>query len=350
MFDELFHSIMEQWSNFAVTFFAGAGAPKVLGFLIPIIPACYGVFIKWRTSGYRLVDRLEEFTNSQDERLQKSRAQLSALVEFPLPDRLTDRPIFAPRALSKALRGMNWGFGIAATNNLAEAARLSADRARFSEILGKEHQQREALAHLLLGAKAASRQSGDPRERNAARSEALDQFDKALAIDSNDADALEYSGMMLLELNEPAMALQRFENLIECRKSVGGVNLARAYRLKAMANEQQVPPKNTLAYEALTRAIQELPPGCTLDHALTYEHLAMAAQKLSYSAKHLQHLRKAWTFYHTLRNSIEGKNGLDRVSAKLAKLDDPDQLSMAMEKVLPESRVGFFSKLTEPSG
>jgi hypothetical protein len=76
----------------------------------------------------------------------------------------------------------------------------------------------------------------------------------------------------------------------------------------------------------------------------------MAAQKLSYSAKHLQHLRKAWTFYHTLRNSIEGKNGLDRVSAKLAMLEDPDQLSMAMEKVLPESRVGFFSKLTEPSG
>ena len=155
MFDELIHSIMDQWSNLAVAFFAGAGASKVLSILIPLVPARYGVFIKWRTSGYRLVDRLEEFIGRQEERLEASRVQQSALIEFPRPNEPIGQPAFPSRALARVLRKMNWGLGAAATNNLVEAAQLSADQARLTEKLSREHQQRGALAHLLLGAKAA---------------------------------------------------------------------------------------------------------------------------------------------------------------------------------------------------
>jgi tetratricopeptide (TPR) repeat protein len=360
MFEELIHSIMEQWSNVATTFFSGIDAPRILSVLIPIVPASYGVYIKWRNSGYRLVDRLEEFLEDQEKRLDKARSQLTALVEFPDPGDPADQPIFSSRSLSKALRRMHWGFGQAATNDLAGAAQLSADQARLSEKLKAEHLQREILANLLLGAKAASRQISDPAERNAVRSEALEHFDKALAIDSNDADALEYSGMMLLELNEPMLALQRFSKLIACRKKAGGgAALARAFRLQAMAYERQVPPRNTPAYDALTRATEELPPGCTLDHAVTYEHLALVAKKLSFTARYPQNLRIAWNYYHSLRNSVEGKRGLDRVSAKIAQLDGLAPSAKSNETsesharavvTVPGFTANLFSRLTKPTG
>ncbi|MBS0268286.1 MAG: hypothetical protein JSS54_04800 [Proteobacteria bacterium] len=319
MFEELFHSILEQWSHVAETLFSGMGGPKILSFLIPIVPAAYGVFIKWRTSGYRMVDRLEEFIGAQEKRLDNTRGELAALVKFPDIHMTGESPAFPSRGLTKALRRMNWGYGVAATNDLAEAARVSADRARLSEALGKQHQKREALAHLLLGAKAASRMINDPEERSAARSLALEEFDKVLAIDPSDEDALEYSGIMLLELNEPTIAQQRFASLIECRKEGGGgANLARAYRLQAIAQARHVPPRNSKAYDALVSATTELPPGCTLDHAVTYEQLAIVAEKQNFTIKSDQYFQRAWSYYHALRSTTEGKKGWERVSAKLA--------------------------------
>ena len=168
--------------------------------------------------------------------------------------------------------------------------------------------------------------------------------------------------MMLLELNEPNVALQRFDNLIECRKDAGGgTALARAYRLQAIANERQVPPKNRLAYDALLRAVAELSPGCTLDHAITYEHLAMVAGKRSFTAIYAQNLQRAWSYYHALRSSAEGKSGLDRVSAKLAQLNastgDADSnistnsLQASESNMSPAVRlIGWLSKLTKPNG
>jgi len=359
MFDELIHAIMEQWSNIAIGFFSGVGVAKILSILIPLLPASYGIFIKWRTSGYRLVDRLDEFIQAQDERLNSVRAQLSALVSVPEPESAADKPVFSPRPLGRALRKMNWGFGAAATSNLVDAARLSADRARLSEKLWREHQRRAALAHLLLGAKAASRDIADPHERNAVRSEALEHFDRALTIDAKDVEALEYSGMMLLELNEPKMALQRFEDLAECRKDESpSVDLARALRLQAVALERQVPRRNTGVYDVLIRASQMLPPGCTIEHARVHEHLALASERLNYTKRYEQTLQRAWSLYHTLRNSSDGQKGLERVSARLAALNvsanGGDDRSSGTQPAASDGsadapRSGFFRSL-KPSG
>lgn len=283
-----------------------------------------GIYIKWRNSGYRLLNRLEEFVEGQDARLKKSRAELSALVQYPAADGLISNPAFPPRPLNRRLRAMNWGYGTASTTNLREAVELSASQAKLSNALHREHQHREALAHLLLGARAASRIPADPIERSAARSLALEHFDRALAIDPLDSEALEYSGMMLLELNQPVVALQRFEALTAQRKDGGDkIALARSYRLQAIAHEQKLPPNKREAYTALSRAAQELPSECTLEHAITYEHFAMAAHRLDYNQQYNTNLGKAWSFYHRLRKSRAGAEGLARTSAKLAAVNNP---------------------------
>lgn len=363
MFEELIHAILDQWAHIAVTVFAGVGIAKILSVVIPLFPAAYGIYIKWRNSGYRLVDRLEEFLAEQETKVSTSRGHLAELLQRPPLNLSEKQTAFQAKALSKALHKMDWGLGTAAPNDLTGAVTLSGKRAEFARKLAKEHDERKALAHLLLGAKAAARQIDDPTRRNAARSEALEEFDNALKINPRDVDALEYSAMMLLELNEPNVAMERIEDLISLRKKEkDGANLGRAYRLEALAYENQVPPRNRAAYEALLRAIDELPPGLMLDCALIYEHLANIAQKLNYPAAPAQHLKRAWSCYHTLRNSNDGENGLHRVSTKLDDLNrskpDSDNASTSAEPPLPPAQPVLsvpkisllFSKLAKPSG
>ena len=364
MFEELIHAILEQWAHVTVALFAGLGVAKILSVLIPIAPAAYGIYVKWRNSGYRLVDRLDEFLAEQETKVSISRRRLSGLLQSPPIDHTEARTAFQSRALSKALRKMDWGFGTAAPNDLSGAVMLSAKRAEAARKLSKEHEAREALAHLLQGAKAAARQIDDPAHRCAARSEALEEFDKALKINPRDADALEYSAMMLLELNEPNVAMERIDDLISLRKrEADGGNLGRAHRLEALAYENMVPPKNIPAYRALLRAVMELPPGSMIDCAVIYEHLAIIAQKLGYPDAPERHLRKAWDCYHKMRDTAEGTKGFHRVSTKLAaiestKPEDESNYSLTLISLdadqgdpRPARTPSLFSKLTtKPNG
>jgi tetratricopeptide (TPR) repeat protein len=262
MFDELIHAVLAQWAHITIAIFAGIGFAKILSVLIPLIPEAYGVYIKWRNSGYRLVDRLEEFLTDQELKISTSRSELANLLQRPPIDHDEMRTAFDEKAVRKIVRKMEWGFGTAAPNDLVGAVTISGKRAALARKQAKEHEERQALAHLLLGAKAAARQTDDPTRRNAARSEALEAFDRALRINPRDADALEYSIMMLLELNEPSVALERLKTLISLRNKEGeGTGLGRAHRLEAMVYENLSPPKNGLAYGALRRAVNELPPG-----------------------------------------------------------------------------------------
>lgn len=319
MFEELVHAVLEQWAHITVAIFAGVGFAKVLSVLIPLLPAAYGIYIKWRNSGYRLVDRLEEFLTDQEAKVAVSRSQLAKLLHRPPIDNSAPHTAFDGKALRKIVRKLDWGFGTAAPNDLSGAVLVSGKRAALARKQAKEHDERQALAHLLLGAKAAAQQIEDPARRNAARSEALEEFDNALKINPRDPEALEYSVMMLLELNEPNVALERIKTLISLRKKEEyGANLGRAHRLEALAYENQTPPKNKSAYEALLKAVDELPPGMMIDCGLIYEHLAKIAQKLNFTDAPERHLRRAWDCYHKMRNSGEGQKGLLRVSADLS--------------------------------
>jgi tetratricopeptide (TPR) repeat protein len=321
MFDELIHSIMEQWSNIAVTLFAGVGLAKVLSVVIPLFPAAYGVYIKWRNSGYRLVDRLEEFLQDQEGRLEATRSRLSSVVKYPTPAHPVGESAFPKRQFNRALRNMDWGFGTAAVNDLTGAVQISAKQEQLSRELAEEHKRRQALAHLLLGARAASRESKDPLEKSAKRAEALAHFERALEINPSDEDALEYSGLMCLDLANPAGALTRFNSLIQLRQSTGGAALARAYQLQATAYQSLSIPQPLNANNALTSALNCLPPNGGLDRAYLHEQQGNARLKLGNLPSANQSFQQALTIYQALRGTKEGQEGLSRVSAAIAQIN-----------------------------
>jgi tetratricopeptide (TPR) repeat protein len=322
MFDELFHSIMEQWSNISVSFFNGLEGPKILGILIPLLPACYGLYIKWRSSGYRLLDRLDEYLDQQEKRLVISRKAVSALFQCPSPARTLEQPAFNPGALSKSLRKMNWGYGTAAVNDLNGAVSISANQALRAKKQLDEFQNRQAIARLLLGAKEASRNLHDPVERTKSREAALEHFDRAIEINSGDADAIEYAGMMLLELANPAGALQRFNDLLALRQGGrDGTGLARAYRLQATAYENLPAPLNNNANAALANALAALPAAEAFERALTHEHRGNVRIKLGFYAAANSSFQSALTIYQSFRTTRDGHAGLQRVNAAIAKLN-----------------------------
>lgn len=311
MFEELLHSVFEQWSHVAETFFQGIQAPKILSFLIPIFPAAYGVFIKWRSSGYRLLDRMDEFLGRQEKRLQESRESVAGLFRCPSPARALDEPTFDSRSVSRSLRKMSWGFGAAAVNDLHGAIVISSNQARLAQKQLEEFKSRQALAHLLLGAKEASRNLQDPEGRRASREAALEHFNSAIEINSGDVDAIEYAGMMLLELANPAGALSRFNELIALRQADGGVSLARAYRLQATAFETLPSPANANANAALGNALAVLPPSEALERALTFEHRGNVRVKLGFLPAANTCFQNALTIYQSFRSMPAGREGLD---------------------------------------
>ncbi|RUP10122.1 hypothetical protein [Hyphomicrobium sp.] len=321
MFDELLHAIMEQWAHVAVAFFAGLGVAKILSVVIPLFPAAYGVYIKWRNSGYRLADRLEEFLGDQEGRLKNTRSQLSALVQYPSPARSLEDPFFPRRRLNRALRKMNWGLGSAAVNDLAGAVQICAKREQLSRELAEEHKRRQVLAHLLLGARAASREIRDPLERSAARAEALAHFERALELNPGDGEALEYSGLMCLELANPAGALTRFSNLVQLRQAEGGVALARAYQLQATAYQSLSIPQPLNANNALTSALNCLPPNGGLERAHLHKQQGNARLKLGNIPSANGSYQQALTIYQSLRATADGQAGLSRVNAAIAQIN-----------------------------
>ena len=321
MSGDIWHVVLELWAGVAEGVMSGGTTAKFVSFLIPAIPASYGIYVKWRNSGYRLVDRREEFIGDQEKRLVDARAKLADLVEVPSPNRSIEKPAISSHSLGRALRKMHWGYGTAAANDLDNASRISSQQAKLAMRRSREHEQRQALAHLLLGARSASKQIKDLNERNAARAEALAHFEKALEIDANDADAVEYAGMMLLELANPAGALDRFNQLITLRENASGAPLARAYRLQATAYESLPLPLYRNASTALGRALQLMPASAALDRALTHEHQAQLRIRLRNFGVANTSLQNALTIYQTIRTSREGKMGLERVMNALADLN-----------------------------
>ena len=319
---------------------------RAVPILFAALTAVTSVYLKWRNSGYRLVTRLEEFLKEEESKLATARAELARLIEYPSPDRPLDRPAFGSRPLSRALRKMDWGYGIAASNDLKGSVNLSSDQARLSANQSEQHLKRKALAHLLLGARAASHHYIDPIQRNEARSRALAEFDNALKINSKDAQALEYAGMMLLELANPRGALERFKELIEVRKVLGGADLARAYRLQASAFENLPSPELGNANIALNSAFQHMPADATLDRAQTHEHQGLIRSKLENFRAANRNFEDALTIYQALRNTAEGQAGLVRVKGALARLNKVELPGLLAQ----QSKPAFFARFTKLSG
>ncbi|MBX9683783.1 MAG: hypothetical protein K2X41_08345 [Hyphomicrobium sp.] len=319
--EEFWHALLEQWSHGATQIFEQIGAAKVWAFAIPLVPAAYGVWVKWRNSGYRMLDRLEEFVKQQEKRVKDAREELAKHAVIPLAYSPHDQPAFNARGLAISIRKMNWGFGPTSVGKLHEAAQVSAQRALLSKQQSEEHLKRQALVHLLIGAKEAARDLKDPQVRASVRGAALKEFEKALAISPDDPDALQYSGLMLLQLARPVEAADRFTRLVELRQSADGKLLADAYRLLATAYENY--PGNgklRLASGELTRALRAASAENILELALIHEHQGWVRKKMR-AQKAIDSFREAARLFATLEANADGRDGARRVTEAIALLN-----------------------------
>lgn len=321
MFEEFFHSLMEQWSHGATEIFNQIGAAKIWAFAIPLVPASYGVWVKWRNSGYRMLDRLKEFLDQQEKRVGEARTELAKHAVLPLAYSPHIQPTFHARGLNTSIRKMNWGFGPTSVGRLHEAARVSAQRAELSRRQSEEHLKRQALVHLLIGAKEAARDLKDAQVRTISRGAALKEFEKALAISPNDPEALQYSGLMLLQLARPVEAVDRFTQLVELRKATAGKSLADAYRLLATAYENYPGTgKLKLASGELTRALRAIPADHPFDLALIHEHQGWVRKKMG-AQNAIESFREASRLFATLASTADGQEGAKRVAEAIALLN-----------------------------
>lgn len=284
------------------------------------ITSLISIVIKVRNSGFRLVTRLEEFLAHQDQRLAQSRLTLSRLVETPVPGGTHTAFAFDEKKLHRAIRYMHWGFGKAAENDLSKAIQISANQARLSLKQSQEHKNRQALAHLLLGARAASKPLANPLQRASARHEALTHFDAALQINPRDADALEYSAMMLLELADPAGALARINELIELRQMAGGFALAKAYRLQASAFEALPQPQLLNANNALVSALDCIPAEMAMERAYTAEQLGRVRFSRGTYPSARRSLLESRKIYASLKSMPGAQAGFMRVEELLGRI------------------------------
>jgi len=251
---------------------------------------------------------------------------------------------------------MDWGFGAAAVNDLHGAIAISSNQVLLAQKQMEEFKRRQALAHLLLGAKHASRNIQDPEERRASREAALEHFNAAIEIDPNDVDAIEYAGMMLLELANPAGALERFNQLISLRLAAGGTPLARAYRLQATTFETLPSPALANASAALGNALSVLPPSEAMERALTFEHRGNVRVKQGFLPAANTCFQHALTIYQGFRSTPAGSAGLERVNAAIAKINRSQNAAAdgAAQPQEPPPPVGpssnWIAKLARPNG
>ena len=266
------------WSYVVDLISSGWTGPEIARTILAAVGALYTLNVivrQWRHSGRRLVDRLEEFLSKQEQRLVNTREDISQVVSIPSPSHPIEQPVFHDKALNELLYRMDWGYGQAATDDLDKAVSLCSEKARLSKDQSDEHVKREVLAHLLLGAKFAANESSDPGLRVESRRQALGHFQDALEINPDDPEALEFAGMIYLQLGRADEALNKFNRLIELRTAEGGANLARAYRLQASAYENLAEPSYGNANIALNSALQHIPGDRPSDRAITLEQQAL---------------------------------------------------------------------------
>lgn len=312
---ELFQFISESGDHAVQFVVSGWDASKAVSVSIAALSALASIYVKWRNSGYRLVDRLEEFLVAEEGKVGDCRKALSAISEIPRPGRRADAPTFVAKTLKRTITKMDWGFGSVALNDLHGAVYTMSRQARLSREQGDLHERKEMLAHLLLGAKAASRPHRTDEERVASRTEALGEFNKVLELDHRDPDALEYSGLMLLELSNAPTAIARFEKLLRIRRrEKDQISIVRTRRLLATAYGKLPRPDWAAANRELTAALQELPDSHPLMRAQINEQQAAVRIKRRYFGAARDNLIAASTIYLSISNDSEGKAGMARVN------------------------------------
>ena len=172
----------------------------VLGASISVL----GFYKAWRYAESKLGERLTDFLANEEEKLVAAREAVKKVRGERSAVKHAQTKIFSNYELRTALQHVRKRRFANAENILNEALLRTKEREDIALEKTGLHKKQRAIAHLLLGAIADSKNDHQA---------ALTHFQTALDIDNNDVEALEYVGLQLLKMGNAAQGLAEFIKL-----------------------------------------------------------------------------------------------------------------------------------------
>lgn len=304
-------------------------ANLVLG-IMGAIGTAYGLYKAWRFAEWNMASRVDDFLKNEYKKLSDVRTNISNYrVRLGTPF-LGNLKIRKNPDLAHVLYRFEKGNFFKIEQALDDAAHASLLREREALELAGQHKAHRAIAHVLHGARLVKR--GEHLD-------ALGEFNRALEINKDDAEALDFSGHQLIRLGRPSHALERFDDLCRAaQQKIGTARsnselelahllLARAHRGRGLANENR--GMRGAAYDAYTDAMNAFPSvyNAHIDLADIHQLRGRVALELGYTTQSLNSLTQAKQIFKSLikKNgevSDMARKGLALVDEALIRLYD----------------------------
>lgn len=271
-----------------------------VGSILALVPGTYAIYKWWHYRDSRLPLRLLELLEKEDSRLsQDARSAMLQAVKTPDAARANvTAPIFAVPALKTTLRNLNWASWRSpfpfdtAEAELASALSQIEQQLLFGEKSRAHFRRQQAVAYIVKGSISSARavsQRATPESADQDNRKALYDFNRALDINPNDSEALEYVALQQRVLRMDSQALTSYERLIGLTQAAGAEGQlvsARAHRnigeiLEKQYDESRTGLRLTDARRRLEAAYAALPQSAvgTLDEAVIREAQGRLAEK-----------------------------------------------------------------------
>lgn len=293
----------------------------LLGSVLAMIPGTFVIYKWWHYRNSRLPERLNELLAKEELRLREARSALLKVVKHPTAVRASvAAPYFVVPALKQTVRNCNWAgwlspFPFATAERELELALVEIEhQLDFCEKSRADTRRQEATAYVVKGAIAAaraSRSSVTPQDFDHHNRVALNHFMRALEIDQNDIEALEYAAHQYRILDQHELALSSYARLISLTSN-GNSDLqlvaARAHRYRAEIYEKKhaltkIGARLSDAKDCLREALAMLPDGARgqIDDASIHEVLGRIEKAIGATTLPGTHFGAALSIYGEIK-------------------------------------------------
>ncbi len=291
----------------------------IVSALLALIPGSFAIYKWWTYRNSRLPQRLKEMLEKEEGRLKTVRSELLSAVIRPSSTQVVAAPLFAEPQMLTTIRKLNWARWWRPRPFQAVEAELELalvemeQQQKFCEQRSELYRSQEATAYLLKGAIASSRATrtdvNSPEQERLNRS-ALNHFSRALEMEPDNLEILEYVAHQHRALGDVDLALSAYQQLAQ--QSLGTDRGHRLYRSRALLflaemlekqhDRTQVVARLIEARQNLEDALCELPVDQRgqLHHAAIHEAMARVCQKLGRGALLQRHAQSALAIYSQL--------------------------------------------------
>lgn len=299
----------------AYEFISNLSTKDAIEYLLIVAGFGWGLFLQWRYAQHNLFERLENFIEKEDTRLDKARLPIISQIRRPEPQRFAYEPIYSNKSLSRALKEIGLQKFGRAEKRLASSVSQIKERLQLCEKNLTIQKEQLATAHLALGAIAASKSE---------HALALSEFQKAGKLHRSSPEFLEHIGLQLVKVGNPEEARTSFESMREIADDVGD-NLAKAwsYRHEAYAHWNSPQKSAWQAQTSLNQAIQAFPDHAPpMDVASTWELHGKMRKERGQLSPAKQSFTNALVIYAGQRHQPDGEACLSRVQEQIAMINN----------------------------